>query len=111
MPDAVAAARMQVARQVFHWRATVVGLRNPDNFASTEAWGGLEQYLGVALRRHLVAAADALGREADVLVAELRAAQTGADVERLRRRILVFRRRYLQVETALEFFGQAVNSR
>src|SRR5205085_12309343 len=62
-------------------------------------------------RGHLTGAADALGREADVLVAELRAAQTAADVDRLRRRILVFRRRYLQVETALEFYGQAINTR
>jgi hypothetical protein len=100
MADALGAARMRVARQVYHWRAAVVGLRNPDNFASAQAWESLERYLGLALRGHLTGAAEALGREADVLVAELRAAQTAPDVERLRRRILVFRRRYLQVETA-----------
>src|SRR5437764_874074 len=76
MADALGAAQMQVARQVFHWRAAVVGLRNPDNFASAQAWESLERYLGLALRGHLTGAAEALGREADVLVAELRATQT-----------------------------------
>lgn len=102
---------MQVARQVAHWRAAVVGLQDLENFASAAAWRTLEQYLDVALRRHLNEAVDRLQREGDVLAAELRAADTEAELDRLRVRVIAFRRKYLQVETVLDFYGDAINSR
>jgi hypothetical protein len=111
LTDETTALRVQVARQVAHWQAAVVGLQDLDNFASPAAWRTLERYLDVALRRHLQEAADRLRRQADVLVAELRAATTAVELERLRVRVIQFRRRYLQVETALEFYGHAINSR
>ena len=46
-----------------------------------------------------------------MLTAELRAATTAEQLEQLRRRILRFRTRYLQVETALDFYWHAINSR
>jgi hypothetical protein len=111
LTENVGALRVQVSRQVYHWQAAVVGLRDPENFAAAAAWAGLERYLDVALRPHLVGAADALARDVDVLVAELKAADSAERLEQLRRRILVFRRRYLQVETALDFYGHAISSR
>jgi hypothetical protein len=103
--------RLQVTRQVAHWRAAVIGPQDLENFASASAWRSLERYLDVVLRQHLQEAANRLMRETDVLVAELRAATTERDLERLRLRVIAFRGRYLQVETALEFYGQAINSR
>jgi hypothetical protein len=100
-----------VARQVAHWRAATVGLQDPENFASITAWRTLEGYLGVAVRNHLGEAADRLEREADVLAAELRAAFSAEQLEQLRVRVIRFRERYLRVETALDFYGDAVNSR
>ena len=111
MTDDLTALRTQVARQVAHWQAAVIWLRDPETFASAAAWQTLERYLDVALRRQLQEAADRLARQADVLAAELRAAATAAELERLRVAVIAFRRRYLQVETALEFYGQAINSR
>ena len=111
MTDDTAALRVQVARQVAHWRAATVGLQDPANFASAAAWKTLEGYLDVSLRRHLGEAAERLERQADVLVAELRAAFSADQLEQLRIRVIAFRRRYLQVETALDFYGDAVNSR
>ncbi len=111
MTDETTALRVQVARQVAHWRAATVGLQDVENFASAAAWHSLEGYLGVALRRHLGEAADRLEREADALVADLRAAFSAEQLEELRVRVIRFRRRYLQVETALDFYGDAVNSR
>lgn len=102
---------MQVARQVAHWRAATAGLQDLDNFASGAAWRTLERYLDIAIRRHLGEAVDRLAREADALAAELRAAFTMQQLEQVRLRVIDFRRRYLQVETALEFYGDAVNSR
>jgi len=44
---------MQVARQVAHWTLAVSRLGDLETVASPNAWGGLERYLGVALRRNL----------------------------------------------------------
>jgi hypothetical protein len=111
LTDETHALRVQVARQVWHWRAATVGLQDPENFASAAAWQSVERYLDVALRQHLGEAASRLEREADALVAELRAASTAHELEGLRVRVIRFRQRYLEVETALEFFGHAVNTR
>ncbi|MBT2457599.1 hypothetical protein [Streptomyces sp. ISL-86] len=111
MRDDVAALRLQLARQVGHWRGAVSTLADPENFAAAGAWRTLEHQLGVAVRRHLAEAVETLRAEADVLAAELGAARVGADLELLRRRITRFRRRYTRVETALDFYGDAVNSR
>jgi hypothetical protein len=111
LTDEPAALRLQVARLVAHWRAAVVGLQDLENFASAAAWRGLEQYLDVALRGHLQQATARLLRETNALVAELQAASSAAELDQLRVRVIRFRRRYLQVETALEFYGHAINSR
>jgi hypothetical protein len=109
--DDVAALRLQVARQVAHWRAAVVSLDDFENFASASAWANLEGYLDVALRTQLRASVERVRRAADVLEAELRAAETLGELERVRRLVVRFRRRFLQVETALDFYGDAVNTR
>jgi hypothetical protein len=109
--DDVAALRLQVSRQVAHWRAAVVALEDFDNFAAPSAWANLEGYLNVALRSHLRRSVDRLGRSADVLQAELTAAETLPELERVRRLVIRFRRRFLQVETAMDFYGDAVNTR
>ena len=111
MTDEATGTRVQVARQVAHWQIAVVGLRDVTNFAAESAWRGVERYLDVALRRHLEGASDQLSRRADVLAAELRAATTAGELEQVRVHVVQFRRRYLQVETALSFFGEAINSR
>lgn len=111
MTDELAALRVQVARQVAHWQIAAVGLGDLTNFAAEGAWRSLERYLDVALRSHLQGAAEQLARRAEVLAAELRAATTAADLEQVRVHVVQFRRRYLQVETALTFFGEAINTR
>ena len=111
MTDETEALRVQVARQVAHWRAAVVGLQDVENFASAAAWRSLERYLDVAVRKQLQDAADRLARDADVLAAELDAATTEAELDRVRRRVIAFRRRYVQCETQLDFFGDAIGTR
>jgi hypothetical protein len=111
LTDATAALRVQVARQVWHWRAATVALQDPENFAAAAAWRSLERYLDIALRKHLGEAAERVEREADALVADLRAATTAEELEAVRVAVIRFRRPYLQVETALEFYGNAVNTR
>jgi hypothetical protein len=102
LTDDTAALRLQVARQVAHWRAATAGLQDLENFASPAAWRTLERYLDVAVRGHLSEAVDRLERQGDVLAAELRAAFSLRQLEEVRLHVIEFRRRYLQVETARE---------
>jgi hypothetical protein len=89
----------------------VLALQDLDNFASAEAWSRLERYLGQSLRANLRSAVDRLAREGDVVGSELRAAETVDELELVRRHVVRFRRRFLRVETGLEFYGGAVNDR
>jgi hypothetical protein len=111
LTDDQTALGTQVARQIAHWQAAVVGLQDLENFASGTAWRSLEDYLGVALRRHLEQAVVQLMKEANALAAELKAATSVSELDELRVRVIRFRGHYLQVETALEFYGHAINSR
>jgi hypothetical protein len=109
--DDTGAMRLQVTRQVAHWRAAVIALDDFENFAAPSSWANLERYLNVAMRSQLRSSVDRLLRYAEVLAAELRAAESLEDFERVRRLVVRFRRRFLQVETALDFYGDAVNTR
>lgn len=111
MLDATAALRLQVTRQVAHWRAAVTALEDLENFASISAWAELEHYLDVSIRAHLLDSVARLQRVAAVLDAELGAAETLAELDRVRRLVVTFRQRFLAVETALDFYGDAINSR
>ena len=109
--DDTNAVRVQVARQVVHWRAAAMALADLDGFAAPSAWAQVERYLDVAIRSSLQAAVSRLRRETDVLDARLRAARDEAGLEALRRDVVAFRNRFLLVEDVLEFYGEAVNTR
>jgi hypothetical protein len=109
--DHVTALRTQVARQVAHWTLAVARLDDLENVASPNAWGGLERYLGVALRQNLAEAVARLRKETAVLRAQLDAAQTADELERVRSQVVAFRRRYTRTETLVNFYGHAVNTR
>jgi len=86
-------------------------LEDLEALASPGAWGGLERYLGVALRQNLAEAVSRLQKEAAVLRAQFNAAQTAGDLERVRSHVVAFRSRYTQTETLVDFYGDAVNTR
>ena len=101
---------MQTERQVAHWTLAADRLKL-DDIASREAWGRLEQYLGLSLQRHLAGVIDRLRSEARALTAMQRAALSPTALAEIRRRLLAFRRRYLRTETTLDFFADAINTR
>ena len=111
MVDHAAALRTQVGRQVEHWMMAVSRLENLETVASPEAWKGLERYLGVTLRRNLAESVGWLQKEAAVLRAQFNASRTVNDLERVRSRVIAFRERYMQTETLVDFYGDAVNTR
>jgi hypothetical protein len=109
--DETEALRMQLQRQIIHWQSAVLTLDDADNFASNGAWASLEQYLGVALRQQLRMTVQRLRAEITGLAAQLASAHTTGQLVLVRKRVLEFRQRFLRVETTLDFYGDAVNSR
>ena len=100
----------QTARQVAHWVLATARL-DLDELASHEAWGHLERYLGVSLRRHLDGVIERLKGEGRVLATLQREARSPTAHAEVRRRLLAFERQYLRTERTLEFFADAINSR
>ncbi len=98
----------QLAAEVAHWRAACEALADLDAIAAPAAWASLEDYLRLRVRQRLTATVADLTQEA---AAAARALATGADQEDVRARVLRLRRKYLQVETILDFYGDAVASR
>lgn len=103
-----AAARSQLATEVAHWRLAADGLADLDAVASPTAWAGLESYTRLRLRERLLAVIAELSAEAARVQAAVAA---GGEVAELRRRLLRLRQRYVQVETVIDFYGDAVNTR
>src|SRR5262245_26599095 len=100
----------QIERQIAHWICAASRL-TLDDLASQEAWGHLERYLGISLRRHLNGVIQRLHADASALEAQLRAARSGTAQREVQRRLLAFRHQYLRTETTLDFFADALNTR
>ena len=112
--DPQAATQAQIERQVAHWVCASLRL-SLDDLASREAWGHLEQYLGISLRKHLGGVIERLHAEAAAMEALQRAArsrslQASAQVE-THRKLVAFRHQYLRTETTLDFFADALATR
>lgn len=110
MIDQIQAVHAQTERQVAHWALAASRLKL-DDLASPEAWGHLERYLGVSLRRHLTGVIERLLGEANAVMAMQRAAQSPTALAEVRRKLLAFRQQYLRTETTLDFFADAINGR
>jgi hypothetical protein len=102
---------LQLARQISHWTMAALRLGDLEDLASANAWNSLERYLGIVLRQNLSAAVDQLQRQAAALQAQWSAARTPEDIKRVQQNLLEFRRRYLQTETLLDFYADAINTR
>lgn len=98
----------QAAAEVAHWRSAVDALADLDVVASPEAWASLEEYLQQGVRERLAGVVASLVLEARALE---RLADSGPGGETVRRGVLRLRQRYVQAETVLDFYGDAINSR
>lgn len=99
-------------RQVAHWAAAARTFLDAEEFATSAAWRSVEDQTGLPLRRQLhqtVQELLRLGKTAQELVK--RADRDAQALMTAARAVQLFRRRFTQVETTLEFFGDAVNSR
>jgi len=99
-------------RQLAHWLAAARTFRDAEEFASLEAWHSVERDVGAPLRQQMhqtVEAMIAMGEGTEKLIAQAR--HDPALVPKAAAAVLRFRRRYVQVDTTLDFLGDAVNSR
>lgn len=109
-PRRLDAADLQ--RQIAHWAAAANTFLDAEEFATSAAWKSVEDQIGLPLRRQLhqtVKELIRLGSTTQELVS--RADHNAQAVSAATRAVQTFRRRFTQVETTLEFFGDAVNSR
>jgi hypothetical protein len=111
MNDLEVAVRTQLARQVAHWTAAAARLQDLDDLAPPGAWNSLERYLGLSIRQHLTRVVARLNRDATLLKAAFDSALSVADLTAVRRQLLAFRQLYLRVETTLDFYADAINTR
>lgn len=104
-----ATTRRQLEGEIAHWREAVDALCDLNVVAAPGAWAGLEQYLRLQVRDRLSTVVKAVSLEAAQLA--LAVSGGGLGTEEGRNRLLRLRSRYLQVETILDFYGDAVNTR
>jgi hypothetical protein len=98
----------QTEAELVHWELAVEALADLDTVAAPEAWQALEDYLQRQVRTRLSEVVAVLVAESKALHRKL---GQGGDPGEIRPGILRLRSRYLQVETILDFYGDAVNSR
>jgi hypothetical protein len=105
------ALRLQLDREVAHWRMAASRLGKLEDLASSEAWDSLERYLGISIRRNLSGAVDRLQEKAAALHSAAGTIKNKRDMDQVRRRLVDFRRSYLRTETVLDFYADAINTR
>ncbi|MFX4328471.1 hypothetical protein ABTA31_19520, partial [Acinetobacter baumannii] len=71
----------------------------------------VERYLDLSLRRQLQGAIDRLRKEVAALERDLAVVRTQEELLAVQARLVQFRQRYVRVETTLDFYGDAINTR
>jgi hypothetical protein len=99
-------------RQLQHWWGAARSFLDAEEFASRSSWESVEAATGMPIRAQLSRAVDELLHHGHLAADRVRAARL--DPTRLpaaQAAVQHFRHLYVKVETTLEFFGHAVNSR
>lgn len=101
-----------LVRQTEHWLGAARAFLDAEEFAPAEAWRSLEGQTGMPLRQRLGQTVDELINLGvrTLLLARLAGRHPG-HLAHAAAALQVLRRRYGQVETTLDFFGDAVSSR
>ncbi|NLF43602.1 MAG: hypothetical protein GX587_12980 [Bacteroidales bacterium] len=102
---------IQLARQIAHWVNATERLENMDDLASPVAWNNLESYLSISLRAYLSKAVTGLKLEVLRLKESATLVKSVSDTRMLHERLSEFRNQFIRVETTLDFFGDAINTR
>ena len=109
-PERLAATDLR--RQAAHWRLAAESFLDAEQFAPADAWAAIESQTGLPLRTQLAGTVNelvALAGQTDA--AARRASSSAAEYQRAEQALQLLRQRYTQVETTLDFFGDAVATR
>jgi hypothetical protein len=101
---------LNLLRQTDHWQRAITRLARFDEIAAPAAWAGLEPQVSLAIQGSFRAALTSLSTQLAKL--RLRAERaTSRELPGLIDRIGAFRAQYVRTERALDFYGDAINSR
>lgn len=99
-------------RQLLHWLAASRTFRDAEEFASIEAWRSVERQIGSPLRRQIHTIVEELIKLGEASGEMIRRARSEIGLlPQAAKAVQRFRSRYVQVDTTLDFLGDAVNSR
>lgn len=101
------ALRNNLKAQLVHWKLAVGRLGKMEDIASIEGWLSLERRVGSLLRKTLLKAVYKVNAEVETLGDKFDHQSLDVIVNDLQR----IRRDYLRVETTLDFFADAINTR
>lgn len=102
----------ELERQLGHWVGAAQCFIDAEEFASRAAWESLERSIGLPVRTQLARTVEELLANGRTTAGVVRASRMDpAALPEAHAAVQQFRRRYVQVETTLDFFGQAVNTR
>lgn len=98
-------------RQVTHWAQAANRLQQLDDLAAPGAWEGLDTALAKTLRASLQATTIRLNTRGQKLSALGNQARTDSQLDALEQYLSAFRKQYFKVETTVDFFTDAINTR
>lgn len=101
----------QLIRQAEHWVLASQRLRNLDGMASPNAWAGMESYLNVTVKNSLLKTIDKLIAESESLKTKIYTAKNKEGFEQAMGNLEKLRKQYFKIETTLNFFTDAINTR
>ena len=111
MRNEVSMLRRHLSRQIAHWGIAGTRLADIESLAAPQAWRSLERYTGQRLRAQFTDAVKALEHDGQALLAAVRSASSQTELLQLSKKVRAFKSRYLRIETALDFYADAINSR
>ncbi len=100
-----------LARQVNHWLQAANRLSVLDNLASSNAWHGIEQKMGILLKISLKKSIDDVIAIANSLKKQLENSSDQTNLRSVKRGVLQLRQQYLKAEETIQFYTVAINSR
>lgn len=104
-------SRQLVRRQLEHWLQAAKRLAAFEQLASPGAWQGIDHALSVSIRGFLTQAITNLHLNGQQLETRLAQARTEADLTDIRKALIQFRQHYVQCETTVHLYTDAINSR
>lgn len=109
--QAATAIDISVIRQVNHWLQAANRLMVQEDWASGNAWHGIDHEMGVLLKDYLRRSVEDVVSFGTALKGRCGADGPCQDVAAAERELLEFREKYLRCEQTVHFFAVAINSR